>query len=452
MAITNQYKRVPCKDIVIKREDRQRKIINTAGLKDSIAIRGVLQPIIVHRDLTLVAGERRLTASLELGLPDIPCRFFEELDAFEAQVIELEENVKRSDLTWQDTTRAVVTLHEAYKQKDPAWTQGKTAQLLSMESSAVGRYLRVGEEISNPRILSMQSFETAFNHCKRQDERRAGDAVSEIMQVTQKVLPPTTASLAPQPKTSSEGDQPELTLAPTTPAAGPPPPPILLTSFQDWVQSYEGAPFNFLHCDFPYGIDVFGGTMGDASKGDAYVDTPDVYFALVDALADNLDKVLSISAHVMFWFSMEHHKATLEAFASRLPDIVWQKHPLIWMKSDNVGIMPDPKRAPRRVYETCLLGTRGDRPLVKPVSNAYSCPTNREHHPSTKPEPMLRHFMQMFVDNGTRMLDPTCGGGSALRAATAMGAESVLGLEQDPEHHANASRAWNTFSTLRKMT
>ena len=243
--------------------------------------------------------------------------------------------------------------------------------------------------------------------------------------------------------------------APVQPAPGAPPPlppaPILHSTFQQWLSTYTDHPFNFIHCDFPYGVNVFDGEYGDARGDKHYLDTPDTYFSLISLLANNLNKVMAHSAHIMFWFSMEHYEATFAAFRKEMPDVIWQKFPLIWIKSDNVGIMPDPKRGPRRIYETCLIGSRGDRPVVKAVSNAYSCPTDKQHHPSTKPEPMLRHFFQMFVDNGTRMLDPTCGGGSALRAAETLGAEQVLGLEQDEEHFNNATKAFNTFKKLRSL-
>jgi len=42
--------------------------------------------------------------------------------------------------------------------------------------------------------------------------------------------------------------------------------------------------------------------------------------------------------------------------------------------------------------------------------------------------------MQMFVDENTTLLDPTCGSGSALRAAESLGARHVLGLEKDEEY------------------
>jgi site-specific DNA-methyltransferase (adenine-specific) len=72
--------------------------------------------------------------------------------------------------------------------------------------------------------------------------------------------------------------------------------------------------------------------------------------------------------------------------------------------------------------------------------NSYAAPTaGNKIHPSQKPEPMLRFFLQMLVDETTTMLDPTCGSGAALRAAEDLGAKSVLGLELDPNYAQSAN-------------
>lgn len=456
MTITDSYARVLCKDIVIDRENRQRKVIETKGLVDSIAKRGVLQPIIVTKELLLMAGERRLTASLELGLPDIPCRFFEDLNPTEAMIVELEENVKRNDLTWQDTSAAIARLHELYIEADAAWTVSQTSEAVGLDLSYTYKLIRLASQLSNPAIAKQTSYETAHNMIKRADERRSADALSEIMQASHTVVP----GQAPVGPLSVEAMLGGAS-APATPAAPALPTvvevesgaavPILNLPFSTWAETYSGPPFNFIHCDFPYGVNVFDGEYGDVTGAKPYVDTKDVYFELIETLAKHLDRLASHSCHFMFWFSMEHYEETLAVFRTLMPDVVWQKFPLLWVKSDNVGIMPDPRRGPRRIYETALLGSRGDRPVVKPVSNAYSCPTDKRYHPSTKPEPMLRHFMQMFVDNGTRLLDPTCGGGSALRAAVTLGAEQVLGLEMDPTHHEAATAAFSMFMRMRKI-
>ena len=54
---------------------------------------------------------------------------------------------------------------------------------------------------------------------------------------------------------------------------------------------------------------------------------------------------------------------------------------------------------------------------------------------------MLRHFFRMIMSEHTMMLDPTCGSGSALRAAQSLMARRVLGLEVNPEFAALARLA-----------
>jgi predicted RNA methylase len=61
---------------------------------------------------------------------------------------------------------------------------------------------------------------------------------------------------------------------------------------------------------------------------------------------------------------------------------------------------------------------------------------------SEKPVPMLKHFMEMTVDEYSRVLDPTAGSANALKAATALGAPTVLGLERDAEFFARSTAAY----------
>ena len=72
--------------------------------------------------------------------------------------------------------------------------------------------------------------------------------------------------------------------------------------------------------------------------------------------------------------------------------------------------------------------------ILKVKSDAYSSPTDHKLHPSTKPEPMLRYFFEMFIDNYTQVLDPTCGSGAALRAAESLGSPRVMGIEANWDH------------------
>jgi len=77
-----------------------------------------------------------------------------------------------------------------------------------------------------------------------------------------------------------------------------------------------------------------------------------------------------------------------------------------------------------------------------------SAPTVKGRHMSEKPAEMLRHFFRMIVSEHTMMLDPTCGSGSALRAAQSLMSRRVLGLEANPEFAALARLALEAAEDL----
>ena len=133
----------------------------------------------------------------------------------------------------------------------------------------------------------------------------------------------------------------------------------------------------------------------------------------------------------MFWFSMDSYEYTYHALQAA--GFKTLSHPLVSIKSDNVGILSDPRRPPRRIYETALLGTRGDRHLVKPVANAFASPSVKTVHMREKHKPVLHHFLRLFVDEFSTVLDPTCGSANELVVAEERGGKQVVGQEWDKE-------------------
>jgi hypothetical protein len=228
---------------------------------------------------------------------------------------------------------------------------------------------------------------------------------------------------------------------------------ILTTDFTDWALGDSPWRFNLIHCDFPYGIGADDFNQGGARAHGGYEDTPEAWQKLMMALEITTKTMTAPSCHLMFWFAMRKADMRLYEWTCRqLENIGWDinPQPLIWMKSDGAGILPDPERGPRQIYETCLFGAKGDRKIVRAVANAYSAPTVRERHMSEKPEPMLRHFFGMLCDENTIMLDPTCGSGSSLRAAESLGAKYVLGLEINKDYANLAREALEKSRRLRK--
>lgn len=430
--------------ITVDRESRQRRVIETADLEKSISKRGLLNPIIISDTGELKAGERRLTACKKLGHTKILARKVSDLSPVEAQIIELEENIKRSELDWQDLTRGVATIHNLYRGLDQDWTMAETAEECALTVGTVSLYLSVYAEMDQERVAKASTVREAYNMLARRSARQAGVALQELLDG------PDLSPAQPIPLTEAEEKEvaalvelgaplpPRLVKAPaviTAPAL--PPESILHTSFLDWAPTYTGPKFNLIHCDFPYGVELFSGPQGrGAEPGEGYKDTPDIYNTLIRSLCANLDRVMSVSAHLMFWLSADTKivAQTIQTFSELAPSLSLAKFPLIWHKTDNAGIASDPRHGPRHVYELCLLASRGSRQIARVKGDAYGSPTNKDLHPSTKPEPMLRHFMEMLVDETTSMLDPTCGSGASLRAADSLGAQTVLGLEIDLQY------------------
>lgn len=443
-SLTDAYARLPLEQIYVERRERQRRVIDTSGLKDSIAARGVLNPVIVERATgpgglhKLVAGERRYKACQELGLADVPVRFADTLPPIEAQIIELEENIKRADLTWQDRALAVQRINLLYSetaaQRGESWTQERTAQSLSITPGMASMSIRAAIEIEkgNESVKAATSLDTAYNIVKRRDKREYALTMDELHNS------PISLDGAPEPKDEYDfavGDNPAKN--------------ILLEDFVHWASKYRGPAFNFIHCDFPYGINVFEGPQAGGERHHSYDDSKEIHFKLLETLLVNFNRLASSSCHVMFWFSMQHYDTIRAMVREIVPDLIIQTHPLIWLKSDSSGIASDPQRGPRHVYETALLMSRGDRNIVRVVNDAYAAPTDREFHIHTKPEPMLRHFFTMLVDHTTIMLDPTCGGGSAIRAAESLGATRVVGMDTDETTVSMARTALRQSRALR---
>jgi hypothetical protein len=354
-------------------------------------------------------------------------QYTNELPQEDLEVIELEENVKRKDLSWKEEVAAIARLHGIKLRKDATWTHQDTAELLSVSPSFISKYLIVAGyiEAGEPLVDTADTMSAAYNICLRKEQRAEVTSV-ETLDASFDTIFSRPISIGSVPKKADRPDQ-ELPLG----EAAQPAIPYLNVSFLDWAAApFAGAAkFNFIHCDFPYGINFDRHNGGATGLFGAYDDSPELYQLCIQALAKiTLDRV-SESAHLMFWLSARQE--IVQDTMEKLTAMGWKMNPvpLIWHRSDNAGILPDPNRGPRQVYEVCLFGSLGDRKIVQPISNLFAHPKTKEVHASEKPRAMLQHFFRMFVDESTVMLDPTMGSGNAILAAEESSPKYVLGLE-----------------------
>lgn len=496
---SNIIKQVEVDKIIINRDVRQRSALtpdSVLPLAVSIGTSQWISPILVDCETNyLIAGERRLTAVKVLrdavngnysSFTDpaaarlvlfpvcsckvdswkqwtkIPVQLGKDFTPVDLAVYEFIENAHRQDLPWQDRAKAIYEIHAANVVQDATWTAVNTANLLGIAKSTVTENLRVWRAVIDTDddakikfiIDESTTIKSAIQTLERYISRRdTGPGVT----LTSTLIPRPKADVrlsgipGPKPNTLSTHTVPswlEDEYEEPLPLASD---VLLNDDFTTWAASYEGEPFNFIHCDFPYGINFNNGlysTRPSSVSLNHYDDSPEVYWKLLNSLRDNMH-IVAPQCHIMFWFSQNLRRET-EGFFTTLGGFV-QPYLMIWHCGPNDGIVPDAQRYGRRNYETAMLITFGDRKIVVP--RALSVEASRELttriHRSQKPLKILAHFFEMFVDDSTIMLDPTAGSATSLIAAKDAKAKRIVGLEIDPEVYKAACTLLNTQSTVK---
>lgn len=460
----------PIDQIIIPPERQRDKAEADSTLIASIEKHGFFHPIVVHDNGTLVAGERRLDAARKLNLTHLPVRIFERLSPLDATLIELQENLARKQLTWQEEARAVGKYHSLRLSAFAGWTQQGTATDIGISSGMVSMYLTVAEglaEDTEGEVAGAQTLRGAYNLLQARAERALIAAQSRGLltaAIAENILPVVPANASREERTAAlldaievrgiaektveqlnteedalrQGKIAEALLAEAKRREAVTD-TILNVDFLEWAETYNGRKFDVLHVDFPYGKGYSGARTrrtGKAHIAPRYADDPDIYLGLVEGFLALQDNFAHAAAHCIFWFDMMYYQWTIEQFQAAGWNLI-QPYPFIWTKGYQ-GVASDPKRRPRHCYETALLFARGDRRPARLDKDHFECLIDEKLHMNQKPHVMLRHLLSMYVDEHTDVLDPTCGSGSALVAAQQLGANRILGLELDP---ANAEVA-----------
>lgn len=125
-------------------KSQPRRVFNEdelTALSQSISENGLLQPITVRRvtptEFELIAGERRLRASVLAGLKKIPCIIIKCTDK-ESAVFALLENLQRSDLGIFEEARGISKLMHRF-----GLTQEEAARRLGKSQSTIANKLRL---------------------------------------------------------------------------------------------------------------------------------------------------------------------------------------------------------------------------------------------------------------------------------------------------------------------
>lgn len=407
-------KTIPIKDIQIR--NRQRREFDEGALVrlgTSIRTKGLLHAVVLQNDeKTLVAGERRLRAIQMLGtlgvsithngqaipqdhVPYVSVRELSEDDLVEA---ELEENVLREDLTWQEESDAIARLHLLRTGQTPNQTYKDTAEEIagkaptSSEQTKVRDALLLQEHLHDPAIAKAKSRKEAMKILQKKKQAEFTNQLAEQFDISA------------TPHIFNLGD------------------------FRDFTYFLETSSVDVICTDPPYGVgaDNFG-DMADATH--EYDDSPEYFREITAAFVRESARVTKDRAHAYAFCDIrnfDYLKGLFEEFGWD----VWPV-PLIWSKGN--GMLPRPDHGPRRTYEACVFAIKGNKPITAVYPDVINVAgLSAPRFGAEKPAELYENLLRRSVKPGDLVWDPFVGAGPVFPAANKLNCR-VVGTELIPD-------------------
>jgi len=410
---------------LIVRENRQRREFDEGKIQElatSINSKGLMHPPVVRETLegfVLVAGERRTRAIKSLHLLDmgvmcndtfippgqIPVTLLGELDDLALREAELEENVVRVDLSWQEQASAMAELHAL--RSDQAALEGKTQTVTATAEEIHGKVVTGGHitKVSESLIIA--------KHLHDPDVQKA-KSPKEAMKVLRKK-----ADAEHRAKLAETFD---TTKTPHTLIHG--------DSLVE-LHNLESGVFDLILTDPPYGVGA--DTFGDmASTGHEYRDDPEYAQECYAKLAREGLRITKDKAHAYVFCDIRNFQMIALEFTLAGWD-VW-KRPMIWSKKN--GMLPKPDFGPRLTYEAILFASKNSRKILKvgaPDVLEFTTEGKNEHG-AQKPVALYSELISRSCYPGDRVLDCFVGSGTIFPAANAT-RTIATGIEISKTYH-----------------
>lgn len=437
---------IPIKSIAVI--NRQRKEMDVDALKDlaaSIQANGLFHPVVVrqpfdHEKSLLIEGQthvlsmggRRLAAHLLLGRSDIEANFKEGLDPITAEICELDENLKRANLSWQEEVEARARIAQLISTQNPKANIREVAEEMGISHAQLSKDITLSKQIKqDPTLKSANS---------------KGSAVRSVQ---------FKAAINDRIRTIKAADIGNLRAK------------LFTADGRDFVRQIPSQSVDLVFSDLPYGIgyfDVRKGATAD-TKG-SYDDSSEVVKDFIADVVPECLRVVKPTGWVVFFMCYEWHDwlQTLirdtckthwsyrerfadnsemnqcmtsttkrlggcEFFRPELPPWIWTRR-----GRGNHGHWPELHASNR--YEMIVVANGGNAKLTrKPVENVLDFPPfeGERLHEMQKPHELCREIISRTTVIGERVLDICFGSGAHLAAAASLGRDFV-GCDNDPRN------------------
>jgi ParB/RepB/Spo0J family partition protein len=390
-------------------------------LKKSISSTFLQNPITcrnVDGVLELVSGERRLRAvkaldkeydfaGVKVQPGYIPVISLDDLLPDAALEAEIEENIRRVDISWQDRVAALDRLNslrrrqasergEEWKVRDLAEEIGRADP--SVAQTSIRDQLVLAKHLSDPNIVKAKTTKDAIKLVRQKLESQLREMVASKV----------------EEELDAEAE----------------------SSYIFWNEDYTTVlnnpieKFDLIIADPPYGIgaDKF-------HRVHNYSDSPAEYHNIISALGKVGFSVCAENAHMYVFLSPR----TLSITADALSDAGWDvwPWPLIWNKQGHTT-SPAITMAPARQYEMILFCRKGSLPMARHCTDVLSFSEDKHKiHPAQKPISLIQELIERSVSPGSRILIPFAGSGNDILAGLSL-KQTVVAYERDPAIYAQA--------------
>ena len=434
-------------------EDRMRKDYgDVAELANSIKENGLIQPIVLskvrdpqfpstHERMKLVAGGRRLAAlqllkfiKLEHGVHYIVRGEDESTPEGRLKLgaIELEENLRRKEMTWPEQVEGKQRLLElmqsihggsrgagAPSQKEQALgeTSGfgvrKLAAMLGESPALVSKDLSLAKLVRAMPVLAKQESKSsaqrigtinlALHHMKMQRAK-----APTIIKVDDNAIP-----YACSPRYD-----------------------IYELDWKDAIHNIQTESVDLVYTDLPYGVDLdkMGATENVSAHGGAisYSDSRDSIVADLDTLAEAAFRVLRPHRFGVFFFGYNYYIDLCRSLCRA--GFTINAIPVVWLKHQQFTQQPTCRYA--NGYEQAIIAMKGQPKFLRPgqvnIVDVPGLTVAGRFQVAQQPVDLVKRFIldMTLPRSGARVLDFYAGTGTTGVAALELGQYPIL-FEKD---------------------
>jgi len=439
----------------------RRSFKEVEALAQSISKYGLMHPIVVDENGGLVAGERRYRAHKLLGLESIKVTVFDNLSLVDKKLLEIEENLRREDLTWQEDVMAMTRLHllkveelgkrQSRNKFNEGWGVQDTADLVGRSIGKVSQDLKLGKEMLKKMGWSIEGEigqdqegeskrgkvgETLFDKAKAQTgvidfgEIKTKDAAIKVLgrnedAATRKLSVLIDALAKPKGGKEEDGEPSE---------SGD-----VRLVHGDCLEGLRGVESESVDCvitDPPWGVEFDqSGQLSSVRGGGTVVDEEkDVEF--LRPVVKELWRVLKENSHMYFFFGAKHYERLVEILI--LSGFKVSQVPLVWWKRNAFNACA--YQVFSADYEQFLFCRKGDRSLSKTRGSVFDfAPVagSAKIHTAEKPVALIEELIELSTLEGEMVCEPFAGSGATLRAAKGLGRKGI-GWEIDEANYLKA--------------